>query len=345
MITAASSIEKQVKEFCALIGADPLLVQGAGGNISWKDSGILWVKASGAWLADAKKKEIFTPVDQVKLKCLFDKNGYDIDVASAALNNNGLRPSIETLLHVLMPQKIVIHLHSVEIISYMVKSDPRRTIERFVWGDIEWIFIDYHKPGVDLARAVFKALEAKPHANVVFLENHGVVVGAESINGAWFILKKLINLFKSKPLSYCGMPCGYKNKEIFKKNGYTPCVERKAEMLVSNHEIAIRLHKIWALYPDHIVFLGGVPAIFDEKIGSPNIDSIARKRPPFIFSINEGVYQRTDVNEAELAQLTCYCDVLLRQKNLDGLSVLNIEEIKSLTNWESEVYRQGLQVL
>ena len=38
-------------------------MQGAGGNISWKDDKELWVKASGKWIADAKKEEIFVKVD------------------------------------------------------------------------------------------------------------------------------------------------------------------------------------------------------------------------------------------------------------------------------------------
>ena len=57
-----SIIEKQVKQFCARIGTDPLLVQGPGGNVSWKDDDVLWIKASGKWLAKACDEEIFVPV-------------------------------------------------------------------------------------------------------------------------------------------------------------------------------------------------------------------------------------------------------------------------------------------
>ena len=52
-----------VRNYCARIGQEPLLVQGAGGNVSWKDGGTLWIKASGAWLADAEKDDIFVPAD------------------------------------------------------------------------------------------------------------------------------------------------------------------------------------------------------------------------------------------------------------------------------------------
>ena len=40
---------------------NPLLVQGAGGNVSWKEEDTLWVKASGTWLSDASAEDIFLP--------------------------------------------------------------------------------------------------------------------------------------------------------------------------------------------------------------------------------------------------------------------------------------------
>ena len=55
-------MKKLISNFCQRIGADPLLVQGAGGNVSWKEGDDLWVKASGTWLADAVSQDIFIPV-------------------------------------------------------------------------------------------------------------------------------------------------------------------------------------------------------------------------------------------------------------------------------------------
>ena len=49
---------QEIKELCALIGSDPLLVQGPGGNASLKERETIWIKASGSWLADAERKDI-----------------------------------------------------------------------------------------------------------------------------------------------------------------------------------------------------------------------------------------------------------------------------------------------
>ena len=52
-------MRETIEKFCTTIGLNPMLVQGAGGNISWKDGGTLWVKASGMWMVDAEKKDYF----------------------------------------------------------------------------------------------------------------------------------------------------------------------------------------------------------------------------------------------------------------------------------------------
>jgi rhamnose utilization protein RhaD (predicted bifunctional aldolase and dehydrogenase) len=51
-----------LRELSAALGADPLRTQGAGGNTSIKRDGVMWIKASGTWLADALAHDIMTPV-------------------------------------------------------------------------------------------------------------------------------------------------------------------------------------------------------------------------------------------------------------------------------------------
>src|SRR4051794_11050527 len=52
-----------LRRMSARVGANILLVQGAGGNSSVKRDDVLWVKASGAWLSEAKEKNMFVPVE------------------------------------------------------------------------------------------------------------------------------------------------------------------------------------------------------------------------------------------------------------------------------------------
>ena len=49
-------------EVSARLGEDLNLVQAGGGNTSWKENGTLWIKASGKWLVNAAREEMFVPV-------------------------------------------------------------------------------------------------------------------------------------------------------------------------------------------------------------------------------------------------------------------------------------------
>jgi hypothetical protein len=57
---------QDIRSFLALsarIGRDPGLIQASGGNTSCKDGDVLWIKASGKFLAEAEHEAIFLPVD------------------------------------------------------------------------------------------------------------------------------------------------------------------------------------------------------------------------------------------------------------------------------------------
>ena len=74
----SNTLKASVIEYCSTIGADPLLVQGAGGNVSWKEEDTLWVKASGTWLAEAAGKDIFVPVDLPHLRAAIASGDFSV---------------------------------------------------------------------------------------------------------------------------------------------------------------------------------------------------------------------------------------------------------------------------
>ncbi|WP_448937127.1 class II aldolase/adducin family protein, partial [Escherichia coli] len=84
-----------------------------------------------------------------------------------------LRASIETSLHALMPHRIVLHVHSVNTIAWAVRSDARDEFARRLDG-LAWRYLDYHHPGLPLARAVGEVI-ARDAIDVLILGNHGLV--------------------------------------------------------------------------------------------------------------------------------------------------------------------------
>jgi rhamnose utilization protein RhaD (predicted bifunctional aldolase and dehydrogenase) len=105
------------------LGHDPLLVQAGSGNpTSVKIDGVLWIKASGKWLANAAREEILVPVDLVEIKsCIQRKKDFVAQYTN--LSGHRLVPSIETAMHAVVPRSATIHVHSVNTIAWAVRED------------------------------------------------------------------------------------------------------------------------------------------------------------------------------------------------------------------------------
>ncbi len=329
---------EQVKAYCARIGVDPLLVQGAGGNVSWKDGDILWVKASGTWLAHAKQSEIFIPVDFALLKSEIAKKNFSATPKLAG--ESKLRPSIETMLHALMPHKVVVHIHAVEVLAHMVRKSPLKEFKKIIAENFKSTVVDYFKPGADLAQAVSKALTLCPDADIVFMKSHGLVIGGDSVADIELMLNQLLLLLKitvSAPLT--------KNtpQELpVVIDGYVPCSDKEINLLAIKDEFISRLHTEWVLYPDHAVFLGADALIIQELSELRDTNRISLTKAPFIFCAGQGVYESLSASPAQKAQMRCYYDVLVRQEAAEKLVSLNKEQIAVLLDWDAEKYRSAI---
>ncbi|MCF8166050.1 MAG: class II aldolase/adducin family protein [Rhodoferax sp.] len=337
MLIYQTRIAVEVKSYCAQIGADPLLVQGAGGNASWKEGDVLWIKASGKCLSDAESEEIFIPVNLNHLRHEIRHKNF---IANPLKKNvSRLKPSIETILHALMPQKIVFHLHAVEVLAHLVRKNLMGNFKKALLQNAKWGHIPYHKPGADLAKAVSEALLLMPNLEVIFLQNHGVIIGGENINSIRILLSKLLSLLGSQipDLELTRMP--HNNKTII--NGYAFSSSKELNLLSTDKNIFRRLRVEWALYPDHVVFLGQYAFILDDLNDLHSL-KIPEIKPPFIFIKNYGTLVSDETTESQKAQLLCYYNVLIRQPIDTDLVALTDEEIQALLNWDAEIYRKSI---
>lgn len=311
----------EVIAYCAAVGADPLLVQGAGGNVSWKDGDTLWIKASGTWLADAARKDIFVPVDLAHLRGAIGAGA--MDVVPRCLNASGLRPSIETLLHALMPQPVVVHLHAVALLAHLVRADCIDSLRARLGTRVRWTATPYRKPGLALAQAVAHALAQQPDAQVVFLQNHGVVIGAQNTDEVAALLAIMLAALADAP------------RPLLAASGKAPSLgapyalieDQGIAQLALDAQLFAQLAHGWALFPDHVVFLGPKAHV------TPGAE--------LVFVRGEGVYAKVGFGAAKLAQLRCYYDVLARH-NGAPLATLTDSDVAELLNWDAEQYRMAL---
>ena len=332
-------LQQKVEQFCVEIGRDRALVQAAGGNVSWKTDTELWIKASGMWLADAKNKSIFIPVNLVSLNEALKRGDYSFK--PEILNNQKNRPSIETLLHALMPQKIVAHLHLVDLMAKLILKDCEKDILRVMGDNYICAFVDYCKPGPDLAKALHETVKSNNNIDIIFLKNHGIVVGADKVEDLRRIINNLLIKTKINPRTMLFKKAECTNvKEPIIDSEFKECKDALINQLVLVPDLYKSLRENWAICPDHVVFLGS------KAICIENINKLTRKvknsESPYIFIKDQCVLESKKVTKTQKAQLIFYIDVMLRSQDPNKINYLNHEQRQSLINWDAEIFRKKI---
>ena len=340
MNAQANSLRASVRSYCTQIGRDPLMVQGAGGNVSWKEQETLWVKASGTWLADAAISDIFVPVDLQHLRIAVDNN--DFAVIPTLMSPSSLKPSIETMLHALMPQRVVVHVHAIEVLAHLVRTNCVATFSQVLGHNTRWAMVPYFKPGPNLAQGVHAELQRDPNLNVIFLQSHGVVIGGDTVAEVDQVLNKLCDAFRTKPADFFVPKTKLETAALSQTREFQPIADQMVHQLAQNSEMFHHLSRAWALYPDHVVFLGPRAHTYlnwqdfnDHHKSSPDTSEL-------IFVKDEGVFVKKTFAKAKAVQLRCYYDVLARQGAYAELHQLTAAEVAELLNWDAEQYRQSL---
>ncbi len=297
--------------------------------MSWKEGDTLWIKASGTSLR-AADPNVFIPVSlgaAVKghqPRCLSDTDH---------------RPSIETRMHAVIPHRVVVHLHAVDILAYLVRADWVECTHRILAGWTNFSLIPYAMPGDELALRIREFLSATTApVDVFLLQNHGVVVGGQTVAEVDATLSSLVGAFASNTDAR-SLGSGYSSATGLRPPpplGYQWVSDDAVSRLMIDPALAQRVALDWALYPDHVVFLGALPTVVDA------IASRSSKRERLLFVRGAGVAVTDGWTQAQQEQLVCYADVLGRIPPTACLNVLSDAQIRALIGWEAEEHRQRL---
>jgi rhamnose utilization protein RhaD (predicted bifunctional aldolase and dehydrogenase) len=342
MATQADAQElAALRALSASIGQSPHLTQAAGGNTSLKAGDTLWIKASGTWLKDALTDDIMVPVAMAPLLRAVEQRDRAADrpqgFTIAALNPRGLRPSIETTVHALMPQRVVLHVHCVDTISLAVQADGEAEVARRLDG-IEWAYVPYFRPGLPLARGIAEKL--RPDVDVLILGNHGLVVAAETVAEAERLLQRVRSLL-ARPARTTAAPDLTALTVLAGDSGYRLPADVEAHAVALDPE-SRRMAEAGSLYPDHVIFLGQGSVVAGP--GETAVGTVARLDgpPAAILFPGVGVLMRGDANAGADAMQRCLADVTARIDIAARLNYLTAAENDELVNWDAEQYRQKL---
>lgn len=190
-----------------LLGQDKSLVLHGGGNTSVKieqenilgeKESILYVKGSG-WDLETIEAEGYAPV---KLNHLLKLS--QLDVLSDAQMVNELKtnmtlasapgPSVETILHALLPYKYVDHTHSDAVVSITNTTNGKERIQSIYGNKV--VVIPYVMPGFDLSRICAELFpkEVTNETIGMVLMNHGIFSFGDSAKESYDRMIQLVSM-------------------------------------------------------------------------------------------------------------------------------------------------------
>src|SRR2546423_11927378 len=170
-----------------LFGRDNTLVLHGGGNTSVKireknvvgeEEEILYVKGSG-WDLETIEVNGFAPVRMApllklaQLETLSDPQMVN-ELAANVTRAGAPSPSVETILHAVIPHKFVDHTHADALLA-ITNTDDGEARVREIYGD-EVLIVPYVMPGFELARICAQKIQAemKPSTIGMVLLKHGL---------------------------------------------------------------------------------------------------------------------------------------------------------------------------
>jgi rhamnose utilization protein RhaD (predicted bifunctional aldolase and dehydrogenase) len=249
-----------------------------------------------------------------------------------------LRPSVETAVHAVLPQKAVIHVHSVRTIAWAARTGGREGVTPLL-GGLKWSWIPYVHPGIPLARRIQQESTVRP--DVLILENHGLVIAADECEAAEALLHEVEHRLDAAPRS-AGAPDLRKLEALSKDTEWETAQDHEAHALATDPlfcETAAR----GTLFPDQCVYLGPSAAILEK--GDTLADAVQRYQtrydfaPVFLLVAGAGTLTKREMKRSARELLLCLKRVIERIPSNAQATYLRGEQVARLMNWDAEKYR------
>ena len=367
-------------EISRFYGARKEFVIAGGGNTSFKNENNIWIKASGQPLAELAEDGLVV-LSREKLHVISLKNYSEEPAAreeqvkqdmfqSILEPGKNKRPSVETSLHEIIQYKFVVHLHPTLINGILCSRNAKSLIHKIFGESV--LFVPYTDPGYIL----FKKLESEivdyrdkfgsdPH--IIFLENHGSFVGANTTNEIKNIYSEIISKLEEQitPIAEI-IPLPYNpslNKVLpalrLLLSGDQPGVIRfrHNSLIAKFYSNQQEFHKIsLPLTPDIIVYCK-TRYLYIEQSSTPEkiLDSFKYQLPHFIseygyspkvFIIKDmGVFAIAESYASAEASLDVYEDLIkisYYASLCGGIKFLTPEQVSFIDQWEVENYRRKI---
>ena len=356
-------------------GADPGYVVAGGGNTSWKTPDELCIKGSGASLESITEAG-FVRMDRKKLAAIWTSSyPEDQDLRESAIRADMMaargageeqkRPSVETLLHDLLPFAYVVHTHPA-LVNGITCSAKGAKAARELFGD-DCLWIPSTNPGYILSKTVKDAWEAQTRQagkqpGFILLQNHGIFVAADSVPAVDAAYKRVMGAIDSKitrRVDFSGLvldadssAAAGKASELLALLAGTAvpafvhhAVDKETARLTASREAFEVLAQPFS--PDHIVYAGSdflfadgpgpelAKAYTDFMTRHGRVPKLAGVRGLGVFGI--GSNEKSAALAVDLfrdaAKIAAYTEAF------GGPRYMSQDQIDFINNWEVERYR------
>jgi len=371
---------KELIEISRFYGSDKDSVIAGGGNTSFKDDQTIWVKASGQPLSDLTEEGLVT-LNRERLREISSKKYPDDPVARESQVKEDLyksivdplqkrRPSVETSLHEIIRYKFVVHLHPT-LINGVLCSRNARNFTQNHFGD-KILFVPYTDPGYTLFKKVEDDISLyrekfKSDPQIIFLENHGVFVSADSTSEIREIYGNITSTVKKQlqllpeteelpynPLLHKVLPA----MRMLLSDEKTKVIRCRHNTLISRYYTNQQeFHKIsLPLIPDIIVYCRTHFIYIEQSTTAEKIiDSFRIQLPRFVNEYgylprvvvirDMGVFANEETSTGAETVLDLYEDLIKISHyalQCGGIKFLTPEQVSFIDKWEAESYRRKI---
>ncbi|HIC43359.1 MAG TPA: oxidoreductase [Sulfurimonas sp.] len=271
-----------------LLGKDMGLVLHGGGNTSVKIDDKLYVKGSG-WNLDTIEEAGFPGVDletlisMAKLEQLSDTDMVS-QQREALEDKNSPNPSIEAILHAIIPFKYVDHTHADAVVTISNTPQGEKRLKELYGPNM--LFIDYVMPGFILAKEIYEQTKGIDWQSLdgIILLNHGVFSFDDNAKQAYEKMIKIVDkaevYLKENAVpkvlnfskSFCKLDVSFTNElkgEVEKLRGCDIVMKIGSSIeavYFSQFDNLDDIFKNGPLTPEHVIRTKPFPAIIDNNI-------------------------------------------------------------------------------
>ena len=368
---------QQLIEISQFYGRDSRFVIAGGGNTSYKNAEKIWVKASGSSLATITE-DGFAVLDRAKLNLMSDKvysanaaereEQVKNDLADATITK-GKRPSVETSMHNVIDFAFVVHMHPTLVNGLMCAQNAQADLQKLFGSKA--LYIEYTDPGYVLFKKVedaIKAFRAEDGAEpaVIWLQNHGIFVAANSIEEVKVLYTKVLDTLEKavkfpvpteeRATCSCTEQILPGIRMILSTEGLKTLKVRKNALVKHFYDTEEAQAKIAKPFtPDAIVYCKSNYIFLNDEEPEAVLAEAAKQIPAFTakFGYQPKVILIKGIGLVAVGDNAAQCDIILDvfedamkiaffSESFGGPHPMTQAQIDFIDNWEVENYRRSV---